>query len=188
LTFYKVFEKIREKLWKTILKDIVQKALWIPTMLTGTLIYLYLNYSVTGNPFQFLIYQKEVWGQKSQYFGTSVSQIFERAFTSNQTNFIRVTIWLPEFFIFIGFVLLLIIGFRRHNPKYLLYLIAYTILSYSPTWLLSGGRYMTVALPMFFILGEISHKNKKLEKIITISFSMLFGIYLLAYLNSKQVL
>lgn len=187
IEYYKPFLLIRKKKWKELWKVFYSKALWIPAMAAGTLSYLYLNYVVSGNPFKFLQLQKTIWHQQGQYFGEVLTGLFQRAFTTEHSGVGRVSIWIPEVFIFVLTVILLIYAVRKHHSKYVLYLLAYTITNYSLSWLLSAGRYMSVALPVFIFMACFAEEHKWADKWITVVSSMLFGIYLIGYLMSLQI-
>lgn len=184
----KPFIMIKEKQVKELVKKIFTEAIWIPTMLFGTCIYFYMNYRVTGNPFKFLEYQKTIWGQKAQYFGITVSEVWHRAFSGEVTGVARVAVWMPSILLFILAAALLLYGMRRIDSKYTLFLLVYVIMNYMPTWLMSSGRYMSVAFPMFLILAVISDKHKETDKWIVAISSILFGVLLMGFLTWKQIM
>lgn len=187
IEYYKPILLIREKKWKKLWKAFYSKALLIPGMLVGTLGYLYMNYVITGEPFKFLQYQKSIWYQEGQYFGKVLTGLFERAFTTEHVGVIRASIWIPEVLIFVLVVILLIYGIRKHPSKYVYYLLVYTLANYSLSWLLSAGRYMTVAFPLFIIMADFAQDHEWIDKWIMVIFSMLFGIYLIAYLMTLHI-
>ena len=186
LTYYKPILMLKKKRFSLFWKIFLTKAMWIPFMITGTLIYLYQNYLITGNPFQFLEYQEKVWYQTPQYFGKTVSQIWSRAFIENSGD-IKFQIWIPEIMIFIFTIAMLVYGIKKHSVKYTSFLLLYTVMNYTPSWLLSAGRYMSVALPLFLILAEFLDKKEKLWTGFLVGFSMLFAIYLCGYLSYLQI-
>lgn len=185
---YRPIEKIREKQYKELWKAFYTKALFIPFMSIGSFIYLGINKYVTGNAFQFLVYQKEVWNQESQYFGKTVSQIWERAFGAESGGSTGACVWIPEFLLFFIVLATVWYGVKRHKPQYTLFLLLYLVMNYLPTWLLSGGRYMTVALPMFVIWGDAATRHKTWGKGLMAFSSVLFGVYLIGYLMYKQIM
>ena len=179
---------IKEKRVKELAINIFTKAIWIPFMLVGILIYLGINYSVTGNPFQFMEYQSVVWGNGAQYFGKTISDVWNRAFTNELTGVTRFTAGIAALSFFIMAAVLLVYGLRKMHNRYILFLALYVIMNYMQTWLISSGRYMSVAFPMFLILGEFSEKHKNIGTILLMISSMLFGVILYAFLTWRQIL
>jgi hypothetical protein len=128
----------------------------------GTLFYLSINYLVSGNPFQFLIEQREVWHN----FG--VTPFLSLAVVAN---------WAVQFsFAWIvgrggSLVFLLMISFltliwaAKQRPKslhmsYLVYAMFYLLLSFSISNPISGTRYIFALFPLFmyqakFLSGKL---------------------------------
>ena len=188
LEYYKPFTMIKEKQGKELVKNIFTKAIWIPFMLVGICIYLYINYRMTKDPFKFMEYQSTVWGNGAQYFGKTVSEIWRRTFSGELTGVTRFTAGTTAIFLFVLAAVLLFYGIRRVHNKYTLFLVFYVIMNYMQSWLISSGRYMSVAFPMFLIMAVFSDEHEEADKwIVTIS-SMLFGIILMGFLTWKQIL
>lgn len=188
LEYYKPIAMIKEKRIKELVKNIFTKAIWIPFMGIGLLIYLGINYHITGNPFQFVEYQSVVWGNEGQYFGKTVSEVWNRAFTNELTGVTRFTAGIAAIFFFVMAVVLMIYGIRRIHNRYILFLVFYVIMSYTHGWLISSGRYMSVAFPMFLILGEFAEKHENIGTVLLIISSILFGVILYAFLTWRQIL
>ena len=53
----------------------------------------------------------------------------------------------PELILFVIAIVLLAYGLTRHPLKYTAFLLVYTLVNYSVTFLISGGRYMSCAFP-----------------------------------------
>lgn len=184
---YKPFTLVREKNYRSLWRNIFAKLTPVLIMPVGTLIYLYQNYKVTGDAFKFLEYQETVWGQHAQYFGITVADNFNNILNEFQTGSSTMCIWLPQFVLFFLCCATLIYGIRRHKSGYILFLVLYLIMNYTPSLLLSGGRYMTVAFPMFIILADFFEKHPKLWDGVIIVSSILFGVYMGVYLNYGRV-
>lgn len=188
LETYQPFAMIKAKKGKELIKNIFTKAIWIPFMLVGFGIYLFINYKVTGNPFQFMVYQKEVWGNGGQYFGKTISDIWNRGIGGDLAGQTRITAGIVPLVLFVLAVVLMFYGIRTIHAKYTLFLVFYVIANFMQCWLISAGRYMTVAFPMFLLMAVFSEKHKEADKwIVTIS-SVLFGVILYAFLTWKQIL
>lgn len=188
MEYYKPFLMVKANQRKELVKIIFTKAIWIPSMLLGTCVYFYINYRVTSNPFKFLEYQSEIWAQRAQYFGITVSEIWDRAFGREVSGVMKVSVWMPSILLFILAVVLLLYGMRRIDNKYIAFLSAYVIMNYTPSWLMSSGRYMSVAFPMFLIMAVFSDKYQEADKWIVVISAVLFGIYMTGFLTWKYIM
>lgn len=188
LEYYKPFTMLKEKKGKELVKNIFTKAIWIPFMLVGLGIYLYINYKVTKDPFKFMEYQSTVWGNGAQYFGKTISDIWNRSFGSDFTGVTKFTAGIAALGLFVWAVMLLFYGIRRVHNKYTLFLVFYVIMNYMQSWLISAGRYMSVAFPMFLIMAVFADEHEEADKwFVTVS-SVLFGVILMGFLTWKQIL
>lgn len=187
LTAYKPFELIRTKNYKDLFNKILTKLSPVFIMPIGTLIYLYQNYWVTGDAFKFLEYQEAVWGQHAQYFGVTVADNFSRLSDVLYGGPQSICIWLPQFVLFFLCCATLIYGLNKVSSGYILFLVFYLIMNYTPSFLLSGGRYMSVAFPMFIILGIFFEKHPRLWEGAIVVSSLLYALYMGIYLNYGQV-
>lgn len=187
ITCYRPFSMLRKKQYGLFFKLLYTKVLWLPFMAVGTLYYLLVNYWVTGNPMQFTIYQKEHWFQAPCYFTKTLEYVFQNAISYDEP-LLQAVIWIPEAFLFLLAVALLVYGQKKHRSMYLFYLSAYVLLNYSVTWLLSGARYMSCAIPMFIILADWAERRKGIKVWLIAGSSILFGIYLSAYLFGKHIM
>lgn len=183
---YKPIYNIRKKDWKTFWEDIYRRLIWIPLPVLGTLIYLLINKRVAGDAFAFLDYQRRYWSHGYQYIGEAIGLDVENALTGGLTMQ-RVGLWIPQLFFFLLALGLCIYGIRRHENKLIAYLLAYTVVSYSLDWLISGSRYMLTAVPMWIFLGELGSRYKRLDRVITVLSPILMGIYFVGYLFMKQI-
>lgn len=187
LTYYKVGNLIKEKNWKEIWNIICHKVTCFFFMFGGTIFYLYENYRVSGNPFQFLIYQKEHWYQGYLFIIDTIEYVFLNAFTDNYKFSSRFTIWIPNAVLFIIGILALIAGIRYLRSMYMGYFLAYFIMNYSVSWLLSGGRYLSCAIPLFLVGGILAEKNKIIKYGLIFTSIVLFRVYLTAYMRGMHV-
>lgn len=183
---YRPIECIRKKDWNTFWQLIYKKLVFIPLPIVGILIYLYINYRVAGNAFAFLDYQRRYWSHGYQYIGQALKLDFQNALTGDLTMQ-KVSIWIPQLFFFLLAIGLCIYGIRRHENKLLAYLLAYTVVSYSVDWLISGARYMLTAIPMWIILAELGSRHRRLDYAITTLSPILMGIYFVGYLFMRQI-
>lgn len=183
---YKIFEKLKNKDFKTVCNLFFTKGLWIFLMLSGTAVYLFCNYKTTGEWFKFLEYQDKIWYNGGCYFGSGIKLIFERAFSNDIDN--KFSIWIPEMVSIIFVISMLLYGLRKNKNMYTAFLIIYIIINTGFKWPISVARYMTCAVPAFLFLSDFSERHKWTESFITASMAAGMGIYLVGYLTWKQIL
>ena len=186
LEHYKILEKLKSKNIKEVWKLFYSKGLWIFLMLLGLGIYLFCNYSVAGNWFQFLDYQNNIWGNGSCYFGNHISTVASYAVNiSDRTRMFST--WLPYLLLIVFCLIMMVYGLRRNRSMYLAYFISYFILNASIQYPISGCRYMSCIIPLFIVLADFTERHEKADRWITVIFSVLFGIYLVAYLHDMVI-
>ncbi len=71
------------------------RALQVSMIALGFGAYLLLNWQVSGNPFQFLIYQREHWSQTMGSVGQTLQYTIENAFHYESAS-ARQGIWIPQ--------------------------------------------------------------------------------------------
>lgn len=184
---YKPLAMIRKKRYGLVWRLAYSKMAWIAPMGFGTLYYLFVNYKVTGDALKFLTYQKEHWFQESCYFTKTVDYVFRNAFQYDN-KVVQISIWIPQAVLFLAGLGILAYGIGKCRSTYLFYYLAYFLMNYSVTWLLSGARYMSCALPMFMILAILAEKKPKGKWGYVAGSSILFGIYLTGYLYGRHIM
>lgn len=162
-------------------------ALWFPLMGLGTLYYLAVNYHVTGSAFAFLTYQREHWFQGPCFFTQTLEYVFRNAF-SGPPGSVQVCIWIPEALLFLLCTAVLIYAARRYRVSQGAYLLVYLLLNYSVTWLLSGGRYLSCAVPLFLFGGEFCARHGAVKRWAVLLSALLFAAYLTGHLMWKQIM
>lgn len=186
--YYKPFRMIRKKNMGLLLKIVFTRGIWLLFMPIGNLIYLGLNWKIEGNPFQFQVYQAEHWGHKTVYFTEVLDEIWNYILSPATSNTLKICIWIPELLLFLLTVTALFYAVWRHPLKYTAFLIVYLLVNYSVTFLISGGRYLACALPLFIIGGEFFEKHPVLYRGVVCVSAVLMGIYMTGYLTWKQVM
>lgn len=180
---YQIISLFRKHEFKKLWSVIISKGLYLLLIPLGTVIYLIINKIVAGNFFAFLEYNKQFWGQGSKHLGDCISMTAKNAF-----NFADIkqslSMWLPYLLIIILGIVMMIYGMRRNRSIYSAYFLAYFILNTSIRYPISGCRYMTCMIPLFIFLADYASRHKRADTWITVMFSVLFGIYLTAYLNN----
>ena len=132
---------------------VVVGALLVPL---GFAAYCYINWRVSGNPFQFLIYQREHWNQRTGlFFSTAAYQTdyFLRSLTSGVWRD-ALGLWLPNLIACFAALGLLAAAAPKLRASQTAWFLAYYIVAVGATWLLSAPRYLLVLLPVPLALAQ----------------------------------
>ena len=132
---------------------VVVGALLVPL---GFAAYCYINWRVSGNPFQFLIYQREHWNQRTGlFFSTAAYQTdyFLRSLTTGGWRD-ALGLWLPNLIACFAALGLLAAAAPKLRASQTAWFLAYYIVAVGATWLLSAPRYLLVLLPVPLALAQ----------------------------------
>jgi hypothetical protein len=132
----------------------------------GFLAYLALNTSISGDPLQFLIYQREHWSQAFGNISNTIRYTLENAFSYPDGAW-RLGTWVPQIIMIIATISLLGTVSHRVHPGDGAYAWLYLICALSPTWLLSGPRYISAMYALYPMLTLVT--RKKWQDIITMA-------------------
>lgn len=168
--------------WKAIARRL--PALILPAV--GTLVYLALNWSVTGNPFAFTVMQQH-WSQGFCPIADTLWYVLQNAL-SYPTEMVRYQIWVPTILLFPVFFALLVWARNKFRSMYTLYGFVYLVLNYSLSWLLSAGRYLSCALPFFLFAAALTQGKPKLTGVVAAAMGAGFLLNLVWFLNGGQVM
>ena len=117
-----------------------------------------------------------------------MAYVAKNAFVNCHTS-VGMSIWIPEFVLFFVWIMWIVCGIRRKlRPTYLLYLTALFLVTYSSSWLISGGRYTLCALPGFMLTGEWLGRHERWKIPAVAVSAMLLALYLTGYMTGKQVM
>lgn len=155
--------------WK--LRRIDSKVLWIFLALVGFLIYLGINYQVTGNPFTFLTVEATHWfnrlDPKSGLDGAW-------GWAKNASYPANITMGIaPLAFAVFGLMVVGASFWRRMRPVYITYMFLSWALAVSTSWWISVPRYIMAMFPMFMLFGLITKSKPVNIAIATVSTSLL---------------
>ncbi len=182
------FTRLKERDWRAILRKVLLPGLLCAAMLFGLGIYLYINWRVEGDPFRFLYYQRTHWYNGFLPIWETISYVAENALTGICTS-VGLSIWVPELVLFFVWLVWIAYGIcRRLRPVYLTYLIVLFFVTFSSSWLISGGRYTLCALPGFMLTGEWLAKHERWKIPAAAISAMLMTLYLAGYMTGKQVM
>lgn len=180
--------KLKEKDWGAILKKIILPGLLCASMLLGLGIYLYINWRVEGDPLRFLYYQRTHWYNGFRPIWETISDVAKNAYTGRYDS-VGMSIWIPELVLFFVWIGWLAYGIRRRlRVMYLLYMAALFLVTFSSSWLISGGRYTLCALPGFMLAGEWTDRHERWKVPAVAVSAMLMALYLAGYMTWKQVM
>lgn len=182
---YHPIQLIRQRNVKEIIRKVLTGFFSCLGMAAGSFAYLGINYAVTGNPFQFMIYQKEHWSQGLGSIFNTVSYLWYY-FRANIYNSNGITLWGPQLILLLISMIVIIYGIKRIRATYTVYFILYTLLTFSATWLLSGGRYTSCAVPLFMTGGIWLERHRKYKSGLFMISAMLFMFFLTAYHTWKS--
>ena len=154
----------------------------------GTLLYLLLNLWVDGDPFAFASLQ-EHWHQGYLW----ISQVVEyigRYLGDNLGSSFGWAVWAPALALFVGGLALLYwAALRKGHPAGLLaYGFCFFVATYSLSWLLSAGRYLSTCFVLFLFLAKLTQRHPALRAALLGGEGVLLGVYLCAFLAGAQVM
>lgn len=179
---YKIFERKIGDAVSLVLK----KWTWLLLLPVGTCIYLYINYAVSGNAFEFLRLQEEVWHHESSLVFETVGSLY-RIIRSGYTFSSVIGAFIPGLVFVLGVMTLMVLGLKKHRSMYTVWLWIYIVVNTSISWPISLPRYLSCAIPAFIILADILD-DKEHAYTFTVSISsILFAVYLAGYLIGRQV-
>lgn len=174
----------KDRKWNLRMAGNALSLLFIPA---GLLLYLYVNYRVTGSATMFLTYQREHWHQQLGWFFGTMGTIVNSATGSFADNTrMLLGLWLPNILYLFAALGIVIGAQNKLRASNVAYFIAYYAVCMGATWLLSAPRYLTAAYPLALALGAITEK-KSVDRIATAVCIALFIVYLLAYVNQWYV-
>ncbi|MFC6653307.1 hypothetical protein [Paenibacillus rhizoplanae] len=155
----------------------------------GLLAYLYINYNVTGNAFQFSIYQREHWSQRFYFFFDTVRYQIEYAVNTFKDADYRsfLGLWLPNLSAIFLVLFMMLRSAKKLNPAYMAYMIAYFVYVVAPTWLLSAPRYFAVAFPLAFAAVLLTEDKRWKDILLTTLFIAGGLLYLAVFVSGYPV-
>ena len=154
----------------------------------GFAAYCYINWRVSGNPFQFLIYQREHWNQRTGlFFSTAAYQTdyFLRSLTTGGWRD-ALGLWLPNLIACFAALGLLAAAAPKLRASQTAWFLAYYIVAVGATWLLSAPRYLLVLLPVPLALAQCTRARTARRVLTALSALASLG-YLIAFALRWQV-
>lgn len=168
---------------KTFFKNLKISGLALLLIPAGYGGYLLINKVLFGDWFKFMEFQAAApWYNGMDWFTNNLQQHMNMA---SQYAGLSFVIYLPQVVLFFLATALIFVGVKNKvRTSYLLHIAAYTIISFSSSWLISGPRYMLGCFFMFPVLATLA-RNRYWKIAITIISSgllfMMFYLYILGH-------
>jgi hypothetical protein len=168
-------EYLHQKSWKP-RKIANLNLLWICLALGGFLIYLGINYQVTGDALKFVTIERVHW------FSTldpikGLTAAYNCALTWAYPNNILLGV-APIAFAAFGLAMVIFGVYRRFRPSYLVCMLLSWMLAVAYSWWISTPRYMMAMFPLFILMGSLTRK-----KAVNVAITA-FSIVLLCYFTA----
>ncbi|HOQ00413.1 glycosyltransferase family 39 protein [Acetivibrio clariflavus] len=177
-----VFDELRKKNLKNILKSFFAKGIYILMIPLGTLVYFMINEILFGNWNEFLVYQNKYFGNSFGNVFKNIKRITQSAISPEDT--FRLTYWIPFILSFLLVIFLIFYSIGRLRISYSAYMLVFLLISFSPSFLLSGARYILSLAPIYISLSVLA-RRKEVDVILTYSSTLLLGFYTLAFLMGR---
>ena len=163
---------------KAFFKNLSPKGLFLLLIPAGLGVYLTINKVLFGDFFQFMKFQAEPpWYNGADFFVNNLRQHLEMA---QKYEGLAYIIYIPQILLFFAAFALILVGFRRNvRTSYLLFIAAYTLISYTSSWLISGPRYMLSCFLMFLPMALLAQNKIWRYTLIVLSGALVLFIYYL---------
>ena len=159
---------------------VLRRVLPIFLIPVGAGLFLVVNYIVSGNFFQFLIYQREHWDQRFSFFFKNMGALAANAISYN--NSVSASLFIPQvIFIFLFILIMIYSALSGFRASMLAYLGLYFLLSISARWMLSFPRYIFGAAPVFLVMAEIGRRGKNVDALMTLFCAAGLFFFTIAY-------
>jgi len=178
-----IVKHYKNKNIKKLVSDSIKIIISITLVPCGTFLYLLINKVVTGEWFKFLVYQRENWNQNLGFFPENLKNNFMNIFGMDAK--LAVGVWVPQILLFFICFSLLIYMTNKIRVSYIAFSFFYIIVTYSPTWLLSGPRYISGMFTLFIMLAFLARKINMREKYIDLIMILLLCFYSIQFCLSN---
>lgn len=169
-------------------KKIVLRLLPAFLVLAGFGVYLLINKIVTGNWFQFMIYQKEHWYQEISCILENVTNHFKWFVNENTNMTHKWFLWFGNVSAACLTMFAIYIKHRKIPFVYNIYTLAYLFLTLMASWLLSGSRYIMAAFPVYIAYALLIDKSKLVRYVGFVIEYLLGAAVLFAYLMNASIM
>lgn len=174
---------------KNFKKQLITRLLCMLVVPLGLLGYLYINYSVTGDAFTFMTYQREHWSQGFGLFFESTSYQLEYMLEAIASGNMRLVLglYLPNLiYSFASLGVIALAGRKRMRASHLAYFLVYFVIAIGVTWLLSAPRYLTACFPVAYAVASLTEKRNA-DTVVTLLCLIGLLLYLALYVTGYPV-
>ena len=150
--------------------------------------YCLVSKSVSGNAFQFLIYQREHWGQQAGLFFSTAAYQTENALRRYAEGDMGVMmgLWVSNLVCSFGALGIMAAAAKKLKPVYSVYFMAYYVIAIGTTWLLSAPRYLVACAPLPLALSGMT-EDRRTDGLMTVLMTTLYILYAWFMANRWQV-
>ncbi len=153
----------------------------------GFAAYCLINYTVAGDAFKFMEYQRVHWYQQlGWFFGTAAYQTENALSAAKSSAALLWGLWLPNLLAQLCALCVMILAARRLRASYTAYFIACFVITIGATWLLSAPRYLAAVFALPAALAALSGKKRTETALLALS-AAAFAAYFTAFLLRWQV-
>lgn len=139
----------------------------------GFLLYLLINYIFLGDPFKFLEYQQEHWHNSFGFFAENIRGMIAQATTYSNYGY-RFSLMVLQPIVFFSALLSIFAAIIKKIPvSFTAFNMAFLLVSFSPTWLLSAARYSTALFIVPMLLAIFSTNTKRLVLLSSLSIALM---------------
>lgn len=173
----------------TRMKEFLLRGASLFLMLGGYAVYLLVNYSVDGYAFSYTVYQKAHWGNEIAAPWKVIANLWIYATSPELYDLpTRAALWYPQLIIAALLIVVFIYGIKKIHITYMAYGVSYSLMTYTPSWLLSAGRYTSCCIPLFMIIAIAAEKHRYLMPVVTGCFLMLQVVFMSGYFAGLQIM
>lgn len=167
-------------------KKLTPDFLFILLMPLGFGVYLAINQITQGDWFAFYKHiAVEPWWQGQDWIGNNLYQHYDMSQQYYSLGLIIYKVQIVEFFIFCGLVVYGL--WKKVRTSYIVYMLAYLMVTYTSSWMISGPRYMMSDIPFYIILAVASEK-RAVQAALLILLGLLCVFYTIMFFQGQAIM
>lgn len=160
-----------------------RKWLWLLLIPIGFLVYLSVNYYVTGDAFSFLTFQREHWFKDLDFPWKGIIETFN-SFLYRSPSESMTTGFQELLFVGIG-LLATVFSWLKQRKSYSVWMTLNWMLFVSTSFILSVPRYTLTLFPMFIAFAYLSEKNYSFKILITVWSILYLGLFTALFASGR---
>ncbi len=158
-----ILQCLKSREYKRVLRNWLKSGFYMLLCPAGFFIYLLVNKLVTGSWFMFMYYQKNSWSRQISLFADNLQFTSKAIFDPGFSPIFKAGTLIPTVLFFFAALFIIILSVRKMPLIYTIYSLAFLVVSYTPSWVISGPRYIMNIFPVFICLSMITHERKALR-------------------------